>query len=137
MDERERCQIAQSVEQALGSFEAAERALDADRLIRHFANVAEFHVYNDGQRLSYEVMTAGVRTTFPTLRSIEGGFSDIRVIVLASDAALSTATFQEIVTDGTGGALHQHGAVSWLWRRLDGEWRIVYGHIDHYPNSSK
>jgi ketosteroid isomerase-like protein len=137
MNEGERRQIVQSVERALRAFETAERALDADGLIRHFANVPEFHIYNDGQRLSYEVMTTGVRAAFPALRSIEGGFSDVQIMVLAPDAALLTATFQEVVTDGSGGATRQHGAASWLWRALDGEWRIVYGHIDHYPDPAK
>jgi len=132
MDEAERRQIAESVEQALRSFEAAERALDADRLIRYFADIPGFHIYNDGQRLSYEVMTEGVRQAFPTLRSIEGGFNDVQIIVLASDAALSTATFQETVIDRRGTSTRQHGAASWLWRHIDGEWRIAYGHIDHH-----
>ena len=121
------------VEQALRSFEAAELALDVDGLIRHFAHVSEFHIYNDGQRLSYEQMTAGVRTTFPMLHSIRGGFDDIEIIVIAPDAALSTATFHETITDRSGGSLQQRGAASWLWRLIDGEWRIVYGHLDHYP----
>ncbi|NIR50328.1 hypothetical protein GWO43_17625, partial [candidate division KSB1 bacterium] len=84
------------------SFEAAERALDADHLIEHFAPVADFHVYNDGQRLDYETVTANLRSGFPSLRSIEGGFHDMRVIVLASDAALGTAGFREVITDTTG-----------------------------------
>jgi ketosteroid isomerase-like protein len=135
MDERQRLLIAQSVEQALRSFESAERALDVNRLMSHFAAVPEFHIFNDGQRLSYDEMTEVLRATFPTLRSIEGGFSDVSVMVLASDAALSTARFQETVTDGTGNIMRQHGAASWLWRQLDREWRIVYGHIDHYPDA--
>jgi ketosteroid isomerase-like protein len=137
MDEPQRRQIAQTVEQALRSFEAAERALDADGLIRHFAAIPDFYLYNDGQRLSYEAMTTGVRSAFPTLRSLEGGFDDIQIIVLASDAALSTARFQETVTDRTGSSTRQHGVASWLWRQIEGEWRIVYGHVDHYPDPSK
>ena len=136
MDEPQRREIAQSVEQALRSFADAERALDAERLIGHFAAVPDFHLYNDGQRLSYEAMTAGVRSAFPTLRSIEGGFHDIQIIVLAADAALSTATFQEAVTDRTGRTTRQHGAASWLWRRMGGTWRILFGHIDHYSDPS-
>jgi ketosteroid isomerase-like protein len=137
MDERERRRIVQSVEEALRSFESAERALDVNRLIRHFADVPEFHIFNDGQRLSYDEMTKVLRATFPTLRSIEGGFSDVSVMVLASDAALLTAVFQETVTDGRGNTVSQHGVASWLWRQLDGQWRIVYGHLDHYPDSSQ
>lgn len=136
MDESQRTRITQAIEQAMRSFEAAERALDAERLIGHFAAVPDFYLYNDGDRLTYEVVSAGVRGTFPTLRSIEGGFSDVHVMVLAADAALATARFQETVTDSTGTATRLHGAASWLWRQVNGEWRIVYGHVDHYADTA-
>ena len=131
MDERDRSEIVRSVEAAMRSFETAERALDAERLIAHFADVPDFHMYNDGQRLNYGTMAAGVRAAFPTLRSIEGGFTDIRVLVLAADAALVTARFQETITDATGAEIRQQGTASWLWRKLAADWRIVYGHVDH------
>ena len=133
MEDSQRLQIVQAVEQRMRSFEAAERALDAEKLISHFAAGPEFYMYNDGQRLTYQEMTTGVRGAFPTIRSIEGGFSDLRVLALASDAALATARFQETVTDGAGGHAVQHGAATWLWRQVDGEWRIAYGHVDHHP----
>lgn len=135
MNEPERNRIVQAIEQAMRSFEAAERALDADRLVRHFAPVPDFHLYNDGVLLSYDAVTAGVRNAFPTLRSLDGGFSNLQVMVLASDAALVTSTFQEAVTDSTGTRVRQHGAASWLWRHIDGKWQIVFGHVDHYPDS--
>lgn len=134
MDDLKRQEVIAAVEAAMHSLEAAERALDVERLIAHFAPVPEFHVYNDGQRLDYEAITANLRTAFPSLRSIEGGFHDIEVIVLAPDAALATAGFREVITDETGGVTRVRGAASWLWRRIDGSWRIVYGHADHYPD---
>ncbi len=118
------------------SFAAAERALDADGLIAHFAPVPEFHVYNDGQRLDYEAISANVRNGFPSLRSIEGGFHDIQVLVLAPDAALVTAGFREVIADDAGSVTRVRGAASWLWRCIDGSWRIVYGHADHYPDDA-
>lgn len=75
MDERQRKRVAAAVEDALHSFEQAERARDAEALIAHFATVATFHIYSDGNRLSYDAMAAYIRETFPTLRSIEGGLS--------------------------------------------------------------
>ncbi len=116
----------------MASFEAAERALDAERLIAHFAQVEDFHVYNDGQRLDYATMTANLRGGFPSLSSIEGGFYDVQVIVLAVDAALATAGFREVITDGSGNVTRVRGAASWLWRLMNGSWKIVYGHADHY-----
>jgi len=132
MNESERRAIVESIRGAMRSFEDAERALDAERLIAHFADVPDFHLHNDGACLSYEAMAAAVRASFPTLRSMEGGFSDIRILVLAADAALASARFQEAITDGTGSVTRQQGIASWLWRKLNGEWRIVYGHVGHY-----
>jgi len=133
MDESLRSQVAQEVERRMRSFEAAERALDADTLLEHFANVSDFYMFNDDQRLTYEMMATGVRSAFPTLRAIEGGFSDLNVTVLASDAALVAARFQETVTDRNGNAATQHGTATWLWRNAGGKWRIAYGQVAHYP----
>src|SRR5262245_49551334 len=127
MEESQRTDIARAVEDAMRSFETAERTLDAEGLIRHFAEGPEFYIYNDGHRLTYGMMTAGVRSAFPTLQSIEGGFSDLDVMVLAPDAALATASFQETITDRGGAVVRQRGAASWLWRNLRGQWRISYG----------
>jgi ketosteroid isomerase-like protein len=53
--------------------------------------------------------------------------------VLAPDAALATALFAEAITAKDGTVVRQRGAATWLWRERDGEWKIVYGHVDHYP----
>ncbi len=137
LEESLRNQIVQSVQQRIRSFEAAERALDPEKLIGHFSSGPEFYMYNDGQRLTSDAIAAAVRGAFPALRSIEGGFEDLDVMVLSPDAVLATAKFQETVTDRDGNQVAQHGAASWLWRHVAGEWRIVYGHVDHYPDPSK
>jgi ketosteroid isomerase-like protein len=135
MDDMQRKQVATSVERAMHSFEQAERARDAEALIAHFAAVPEFHIYSDGTRLSYDEMASYIRSTFPTLRSIEGGFVDLNVMVLAPDAALAAGTFREGTTDASGKTTRVRGAASWLWRQIDGRWLIVYGHADHYPDA--
>jgi ketosteroid isomerase-like protein len=134
MDDTQRQQVTAAVEAAMHSFEQAERARDAQSLIAHFAPVPEFHIYSDGTRLSYDEMTAYIRQTFPTLRAIEGGFVDLKVIVLAPDAALAAGTFREGTTDASGNTTRVRGAASWLWRQINGRWLIVYGHADHYPD---
>jgi ketosteroid isomerase-like protein len=116
------------------SFEAAESTLDAEKLIEHFADVPGFHVYQDGYRLDFATLTARIREGFPTLRTIEGGFHVIEVIVVTPDAALATGSFHETVTAATGQQTRVRGAASWLWRHIDGRWRIVCGHSDHYAD---
>jgi len=135
MNESQRAQIRDSIERRMQSFEAAERALDGEALIGHFAESPDFYLYNDGERLDRDAMAAGVRAAFPGLRSIEGGFSELQVVVLAPDAALATAVFRELITDRAGNTARQRGAATWLWKHEGGEWRIAYGHVDHYPDS--
>ena len=134
MDENERHQVTYDVREAMRSFEDAERARDADALFAHFARVPEFHIYSDGARLSYDEMTALIRQTFPTLRSLEGGIVDLHVFALAPDAALTTGTFRETTTEASGKVTRLRGAASWLWRLIDGRWLIVYGQADHYAD---
>ena len=136
MDEQQRVEIVKAVEESMRAFEAAEHALDAERVIAHFAGGADHYIYNDGQRLTHEALAVSVRVAFLTLQSMEGGFADVDVMVLAPDAALVAATFEETVTTRAGGRMEQRGVASWLWRHVGGDWRIVYGQVDHYPDAS-
>ena len=120
-----------AVERAMASFEAAERALDPDALVTHFSEAADFYMYNDGLRLTREEIVGGVSQTFPTLRSLEGGFTGLQIHVLGSDAALATALFEETITARDGTVIRQRGAATWLWRQHRGQWKIAYGHVDH------
>ncbi|MCC7125186.1 MAG: GNAT family N-acetyltransferase [Acidobacteria bacterium] len=86
------------------------------------------------ERLGF-VIVGRLPGAFPTLASIDGGFVDTEVHVLASDAALVTARFHETITTRDGITLPQRGAASWLWRLRDDEWTITYGHVDHYSAS--
>jgi ketosteroid isomerase-like protein len=134
MDDALRNRVSAAVERAMHAFEQAERDRDAESLIAHFAAVPEFRIYSDGACLSYDDMAAYVRGTFPTLRSIEGGFIDLTIFVLAPDAALAVGTFREATTDASGNTTRVRGAASWLWREVGERWLIVYGHADHYPD---
>jgi uncharacterized protein (TIGR02246 family) len=129
--------VRTAVERAMASFEEAERTLNAAALVECFSDAGDFYMHNDGQRLGREAIVAGVTQAFPTLRSLEGGFSGIEIHVLASDAALVTALFQERITTLDGTVVEQRGAATWLWRQRGGEWTIAYGHVDHYPDNAQ
>lgn len=132
MTEQQITHVREAVQRGMASFEAAERALDAAALVNHFSEAADFYMHNDGQRRSRDEIVAGVTQVFPTLRSLQGGFSGLQIHVLAVDAALATALFEETITTRDGTVVGQRGAATWLWRQLGGEWRIVYGHVDHH-----
>jgi ketosteroid isomerase-like protein len=132
METAERDAIVAAVEARVRSFEAAERARDPERLIAHFASVPEFHFYHDGRRATYPMMTAGVRGALPAVRSLEVTYGDLQVSVLSAEHALVSGTFRrEMVIEATGAASQSNGGVSWLWRKMEGQWLIVHGHISH------
>jgi uncharacterized protein (TIGR02246 family) len=133
MNSEQQASVRSAVERRMLSFEHAERSLDADALVKHFSDAGDFYMHNDGQRMSRDAIVAGVSKAFPTLRSLEGGFSELQIHVLAADAALATALFEETITTGDGAVVRQRGAATWLWRERNGEWKIAYGHVDHYP----
>jgi ketosteroid isomerase-like protein len=137
MDDTQRKHVTIAVEKAMHSFEQAERERNTEALLAHFAPLPEFHIYSDGNRLSYDAMAAYIRETFPTLRAIEGGFVDLNIFVPAPDAALATGTFREATTDASGSTVRVRGAASWLWRQVNGRWLIVYGHADHHEDAGQ
>jgi ketosteroid isomerase-like protein len=136
LTEAQRRVITTSVDSAMRSFEAAERARDADRMLAHFVSGPEFRLYNDGQRVDYAAMAAQLHTGLGGLKSVEGGFEGIEVTVLSPGAALASATFRETATDTAGAIVRTHGPVTLVWVRRGTEWKIVYGQADHYPDST-
>jgi ketosteroid isomerase-like protein len=132
MDTAEREVTIAAVTARIRSFEAAERARDAEGLVAHYASVREFYFYHDGRRTTYDVMAAGVRKALSAVRSLDVTYADVEVSALGPEYALASATFnREIVMEGTGASVRQHGGVSWLWRKTGVQWLIVQGHISH------
>lgn len=134
MENAQREAIVTAIEARIRSFEAAEHDLDPERALAHFASVPEFHVYNDGRLVTYEQLAAAVRGRFPKMRAMETPFTNLRVSVLSPEYALVSATLRRTVTDDAGTVTRSQGAATWLWRRIDGQWLIVYGQLDHRPD---
>lgn len=135
MNPEQHADVRSAVERRMASFEHAERSLDGPALIEHFSDAGDFYMHNDGLRLTREDVVAGVTQAYPTLRSLEGGFGGLQIHVLAADAALATALFEETITTRDGAIISQRGAATWLWRQRGGRWQIAYGHVDHFPNT--
>jgi len=129
--------IVAAVEARMRSAEAAERLADPEQMLAHFASGPDVYFYNDGQRWTYAALAAGLRSSgFRSLKGlIEPGFGDLHVWVLGAEYALVTAKFKRTVTDSSGAVTRSQGALSWLWRNIDGQWLIVYGQTDHRPDS--
>lgn len=65
MNEQEHAQIREVMALRMASFEAAERALDASALVKHFSDAGDFYMHNDGQRLGLEAVAGGSTKRLP------------------------------------------------------------------------
>jgi len=133
LTDAERQAIAASVDSATRAFEAAERARDAEGIIRHLA--PDFYMYVDGTRAGYDSTVAGIRRTIPTLQLFEPTFEGVEVIVLGPDAASVSFTFRDVMVTAAGDTLRAKGPTTLIWVRTGTDWHIRYADADHYPVS--
>lgn len=131
LTDTERLAIQHSVDSATRAFAQAQRDLDADRVIAHLA--PEFYMYLDGVRVDYDAIVPTMRASFGALRQLDTRFRDVEVIVLGPNAAVTTFTFHDEVTDSTGTVAIGTGPTTLAWVRNDHDWLIVYADADHYP----
>jgi len=136
LTEAERAAVADSVAAAMQSYEDAVLALDLERIIGHYAADSQFRFIDNETMYSYAQLTGHVRQAFPSLRSLEGGFGDVRVHVLSRDAALADAGFLDVFTDTAGAVTRVRGTVTWVWARRPEGWRIVHGHAAGFPDTA-
>jgi hypothetical protein len=122
------------VDSAVRAFMVAELARDAEAATRHFLPAPDFRVHSDLDRFDYDSARAIMARTLPSLRSIEGGFDTVEVMVIGPGAALATTPFHETLTDSAGQATRLRGLTTWLWQRVGSDWKIRYLHAAHYPD---
>jgi hypothetical protein len=130
MSEARRAAVAMAVDSATRSFEAAQRALDAERTVAHLA--PEFYMYNDGVRIAYDSVVTSISNTMDSFRHHEPGFADLAVLVLGEDAALSSFTFNDSIVTVEGEILRFTGPTTLAWQRRGADWLVVYADADHY-----
>ena len=134
--EAERAAIGDSVTAAMRSYEDAVKALDVDRIVGHYAADSQFRFIDNETVYAYDQLVDHVRRALPSLRSLEGGFSDIRVHALSRDIALADAGYLDIFTDSAGTVTRVRGTVTWVWARRPEGWRIVHGHAVALPDTT-
>jgi len=102
-------------------------AVDADRLLRFYANSEDFTAAMQGQVIrSYATWAEGVRAAFSEFGSIEScAFTDEVKQVLAPDIAVFTADLGCTGTTRSGEPLVLDHTVTSVMQKQDGEWKCV------------
>ena len=136
LTDAERQAISDSVSAGMVSYANALTDLDSTRVLTHYVAGPACRLVSDGNTSFYVAMQkliGGLRGTF---QSSVVKWDTVAVTVLGRDAALVYAPFRRTDTDKQGTVARIRGIATWVWVRRDGAWRMLYGHGDHYPDTS-
>jgi len=112
-----------AIRAAATDFQSAVTARDADRLARWYAPDAVVFMSNSPPAAG----TSAIRTSFRDFVNLPGlsfSFAPTRIDITAADAATEFGTYRYSF-DGPQGRVTDSGNYSTVWRKIDGEWRIV------------
>lgn len=129
-------ELVTAVDSAMHAYLTALTRLDAEGVIKHYANDPAFLIYMDGVPVDYVTQSSNVRTLFGSLKSITLEPVTVIVTPLGRDVAIASFTFSEVLMDTAGAATPLKGAVSWVWRRNSAGWTTIHGHAVHYPDET-
>lgn len=127
----DRARVTSEVEAAVWAFHAADTARDAEGVINLLW--PDYEMLVDGQRLDHAQVMAGSRSFLPSLDLFHTVWTDLRIIPLSRDAAISSFLFRDSIVTRAGEVIESQGPTTFLWVRRGGEWRLRFGDADHYP----
>lgn len=128
--------LADAVRAGMLSYAEALNALDSARLLGHYVAGPEFRLVSDGHTYSYQDMQKVFGDSREAFQALGVTWDTIVVTPLSPDAALAYAPFRRADTDKSGALVRVRGVATWIWVRRDGAWRMLYGHGDHYPDTT-
>lgn len=132
----DRTEVERSVREGMASYAAAIGTLDSARILGHYVAGSEFRLVADGASYTYADMQRLIGGLRRALHGSEVRWDTIAVTPLGPEAALVYAPFRRIDTDTGGRVVHLRGVATWLWVRRGGRWYSLYGHGDHYPDTT-
>ena len=123
--------VEREVEQRVWAFHAADTARDAEGVIALLW--PEYEMLVDGQRTTFDEVAAGSRAFMASLETFHTVWSDVEIVALSADLAISSFVFRDSLVSRDGVVTQSRGPTSLVWERRGGEWRVRYGDADHYP----
>lgn len=127
----ERSAVIEEVEAAVWAFHAADTAMDANGVVSLLW--PEYEMVADGARVTYDDVVQGSHTYMASLDFFHTTWSDLRVVPLTRDLAVSSFFFRDSIGSKTGELTRNRGPNTFVWERRGGVWRVRFGDADHYP----
>jgi hypothetical protein len=110
---------------------------DVDGVIALFNSSPEFLACLDGEIINYEEFVKAEREGFKLLKSVPTKWDTAHVRVLSSDLAIALMPFHQIQIDTSGVETRWTGDVTFIAKRINGEWKNIYVHAVPRPDMSK
>lgn len=124
-------EVRSQVTAAVWDFHAADTARNSEAVIALLW--PEYEMLVDGQRMDYAAIVAGSREFMASLETFHSVWSDLKVVPLGYDLAISSFLFRDSIVATSGDVTMSQGPTSFVWERRNGEWRLRFGDADHYP----
>ena len=133
MSEQERAAVAEAVAQRVEGYVDAIRTLDLDRMLQFWADTDGFVYAGDGSlTVGYDVHAAQLREVIGSTAQVNSmEISDPHIYVLGPDAAAYSMEFEWSMTSVSGDTTRARGAWTYVFKRLDGEWKVVHSAGTH------
>lgn len=127
MTDQERAAVAEAVEQRVSGYVEAIERQDLEYLLGFWADTEGFVLAGDGS------LTIGYDTWATQIREIVAGTASVlhaeyknpHIYVLARDAASYSMEFDWSMATTAGDTVSATGAWTYVFKRLDGEWKVV------------
>ena len=123
--------IVAEVEAAVWAFHAADTARHAEGVIGLLW--PEFSMLVDGTRMGYDDIASGSRAFMASLEAFHTEWSDLEIVPLGPDVAVSSFLFRDSLVTREGEVIRSWGPTTLTWQRRGGVWRARSGDADHYP----
>jgi uncharacterized protein (TIGR02246 family) len=128
--------VEASLDSLMRAYAAAFEARDAERVVGFYAPGAETFGWSDEQRLDYEPYVAALRGFLRTSHAISIRYENVRAHAITNDVGAIRTTLRESWTDSTDKKIAIRVIASWVARRREGQWRLVYFDGRHVPASA-
>ena len=133
MTEQEKAEVAEGVSAAVSGYVEAIKQLDYEAAGEFWANVEDFVIAGDGALTAgYDAWMSQVKGTIDAtaqVNSIE--VFNPHIYVLARDAAAYSMEFAWSMTSTEGDPSNAHGSWTYVFKHLDGRWRVVHSAGTH------
>jgi ketosteroid isomerase-like protein len=136
LTDAQRAAIGDSVEQAWSEIMAGARALDPARIRAGYVQKPTV-VINGLIIEDYDSQFEGIRRWLGSLRQLDATYDHVHLEVLTPAAAVATMNHHLWWTDTLGAKGEWHSAWTAVFRRTEGQWKVVYSHESVLPVTMK